>query len=47
MKIKITMDLEDEYADPNDPMGVTEEAYLEISSSLSSYGDDIQFEKNE
>lgn len=46
MKIQITfvLDDDDEYADPNDDMGVTEEAYMLIMDSLS-FGDDIQIEK--
>jgi hypothetical protein len=44
-KIRITMDVDDEYADPDHAMGVTEEGHLEISEALAPYGDDIEFER--
>lgn len=44
-KIRITMDVDDEYADPDHEMGITEQGYQEISDALSSYGDDIDIQK--
>lgn len=40
-KITITMDLDDEYADPDHKMGVTEEGYEGISEALSGFGTNI------
>lgn len=42
MKIHITMDVDEEYADPDHEFGVTEEAYVDIISALSAFGDDIE-----
>jgi hypothetical protein len=45
MKILITMEVDDEYVDPDHAMGVTEEAYLGISEALGNYGQDIDIQK--
>jgi hypothetical protein len=45
MKIRITMDVADEYADPGHEMGVTTEGYEEIIDALAAYGDDIDIRK--
>jgi hypothetical protein len=44
-KIRITMEIAEEYSDPDHEMGVTEQAYEEISDALMSYGDDIDIQK--
>lgn len=41
MRIKITMDVDDEYADPNHRMGVTLPAFEGIHEALRQYGEDI------
>lgn len=42
MKIIITCDIDDEFADPDHEMGVTEAGYLAISDALMAVGaDDI------
>lgn len=41
MKIIITMDVDDSYADPAHPMGVTEEGYDKINDALADLGTDI------
>jgi hypothetical protein len=45
MKIRITMEVDEEYADSDHAVGITEEAYLGISEALSDYGMDIDIEK--
>ncbi len=45
MKIRITLDLDDEVSDPGDDSGMTEEAYLEISAFVGGYGDIVSIEK--
>jgi hypothetical protein len=47
VKITITMDVDDEYADPGHEMGVTEEGYVLIVNRLSSVGDDIDVKRGE
>lgn len=41
MKIYITMEVDDEYADPTHEMGVTEAGYEAIVHALMGIGDDI------
>lgn len=47
MRIIITMDLDDDYADPHHEMGVTEEGYEEIIDAIGHLGTDIAIRKNE
>jgi hypothetical protein len=42
VKIRITMQVDDEYADPEHDMGVTEDAYLGISDVLAPFGDNVE-----
>lgn len=46
-KIKITMELDDDFADPDHPTGVTEEASESITDALNSFGFDIDIEKED
>jgi len=41
MKISITMDLDDELADPGHSMGITEEAHERLQEALGEFGTDI------
>lgn len=43
-KVRITLDVDDEYADPDHEMGITNEAYEELLRKLSWLGDDIEVE---
>ncbi len=45
MKIRITLEVYDEAADPNDETGVTSEAFDEIFEALSQVGEEIQIQK--
>jgi hypothetical protein len=45
MKIAITMDLDDDYADPVHPMGVTEAGHDAIMDALGVFGGDISIER--
>lgn len=45
MKILITLNLDDDYADPAHSMGVTEEGYNKISEALAELGGDIEVER--
>lgn len=46
MKIRITMDIDDEYADPTHPMGVTNDGYELLVARLAALGaDDIRVEQ--
>ena len=42
MKINITMDLDDEFAEPEHPMGVTEDGHLAIQEALMEFGTNIE-----
>lgn len=42
-RITITIDIDDEYADPAHDMGVTNDAYDMLLAMLAPYGDDITF----
>lgn len=44
-KVRITMEVDDEYADPDHEMGLTEEAYLQLSSVLGEFGEDIDIKR--
>lgn len=44
VKVRITLDVDDDYADPNHEMGVTSEGYERIIDSLRWLGDDINVE---
>lgn len=44
VKVRITLDVADEYADPDHEMGVTREAYERIIDMLRWLGDDIDVE---
>jgi hypothetical protein len=46
MKIYIIMDVEAEYADPDHPMGVTNEGYEAIVDALISIGGDIDVRRD-
>jgi hypothetical protein len=39
------MEIDEEHVDPAHEMGITEDAYLEISDALSAFGDDIEIRK--
>ena len=41
-KITITMDIDDDYADPGHKMGVTTEGYDAICDALTEFGGDIE-----
>jgi hypothetical protein len=41
MKIAITMDLDDEYADPGHEMGITGEGYDRLTETLAEFGENI------
>lgn len=45
MKVRITIDIDDQYADPAHPMGVTDEGYTRIVDTLSWLGDDVDVER--
>lgn len=45
MKIVISMDLDDDYADPDHPMGITEDAYMQLTDRLCDMGDNINVSK--
>jgi hypothetical protein len=45
MKVIITMNLDDEFADPEHPTGVTEAGYDQITDLLGTMGDDIDVAK--
>lgn len=47
MRIWITMELDDEFADPEHESGVKEGAHLSITTWLASYGDDIDIVKED
>lgn len=47
MRIWITMELDDEFADPEHESGVKEGAHLSITTWLGSYGDDIDIVKED
>lgn len=44
-KVIITMEVDDECADPGDSTGLTEEAHTEISTFLSGYASTFEIEK--
>lgn len=44
-KIRITMVLADEVADPDHSTGLTNEAFEDIFGALSSFGYDIEIER--
>ena len=44
MKIRITMNVDPEYADAGHPMGVTEEGYEKITGLLGQVGENIDVE---
>lgn len=46
-KITITMVLDDDYAEPGHPMGVTEEGHDAIQDRLGDMGTDIEVAKAE
>ena len=41
MKIYITMEIDNVYADPGHEMGVTDDGYMRIVNALMGLGDDI------
>ena len=45
MKIIITMNVDPDYADPEHPMGVTEQGYDRITEALAELGTDIEVEQ--
>lgn len=47
MKISITMDLDDDYAEPDHPMGITEEGHIALQDALMGFGSDIQVTRAE
>ena len=46
MKIYITMDVDEEFADPSHEMGVTEEGYTAIVNALMGIGDDVDVHRD-
>lgn len=47
MNITITMDIDDEYADPEHATGITEAGYEDITDVLGHFGTDIDVSKAE
>lgn len=45
MKVRITMDIDPEWADSGHRMGVTSDGYERIVDALNAFGDDIDIEK--
>lgn len=45
MRIRITMTLSDEWSDPTNDMGITEECYIELGNVLADFGDAIEIKK--
>lgn len=45
MKVRITMDIDPEWADSEHQMGVTAEAYERLVDALNAFGDDIDIER--
>lgn len=43
-RIRITMVVDDDFADPGNAAGVTEEGYDRIIDALNSFGEDIDIE---
>ena len=41
MKVRIILDVPDEYADPDHQMGITEDGFLLLHDALSGFGFDI------
>jgi hypothetical protein len=46
MIITITMDLDDDYADPEHPMGVTEEGHIGLQDALAPFGSNIEVSRS-
>lgn len=42
--VVITMNVDDEFADPAHPMGVTEQGFEAITGALAEFGTDIEVE---
>jgi hypothetical protein len=40
------MDLDEEYADPEHPMGITDEGHMALSEALMEFGSDITVKKS-
>jgi hypothetical protein len=47
MKIKITMDVPEEYADRDHPTGLKNDAYEALMDALMDHGDDVTIEAAE
>jgi len=47
MKIRITMEIADEYADPDHDMGVSEEGYNAICEALGDLGSDVDVRRDD
>lgn len=45
-KVTITMEIDDDYADPEHWMGVTNEGFELLFRALSPYGDDIDINRS-
>lgn len=46
-KIQITLELDDEVADPEDGTGLTLEAYEDLMAALMNFGEDILIDRVE
>lgn len=46
-KVIITMEIDDEYADPDHEMGVTNEGYELLVSRLGALGTDVEVERDD
>lgn len=46
-KIRITMEIAEEFSDPEDLTGVTNEAFEGLMDALISYGDDIDIARDD
>lgn len=45
MKIKITLELDEDHADPQDSTGLSEQSYEALVDALNSFGEDIEITK--
>jgi len=41
VKVQITLDVDDQFADPDHEFGLTDEAWLEITEFLGNFGEDV------
>lgn len=46
-RVVITMEIDEEYADPDHEMGVTEEGYTALVRALAGFGDDVEVSRED